>query len=187
VNARFIPSLFLFTIVVVSARAAPAPWPKTNEAGAEIVFDGGTGHRARLAVNYLHSRQCLDHLRQSGIAPQLSASLSERLSVTWEDNLVCVHLRGGSGTVAALRALVARLSRELPADWDKYAKQRLFEQRDAVLRAEYDKQTERQQKRKQEILTEAFLKEVLATFARYEFEAEPLKVSVAPRLVARCR
>jgi hypothetical protein len=174
--------------------AAPAPFPRTHESAAEVVFDAATAERARLIAAYLRSwgfSQALanspavtEHLRQLNTMQQRRDWFRDRLRVTHEGNLIRVRLEHRSAPLVPLRLLTGQLVSppEEPDDGPQAKAVRVLLA--AIRRRDLAELQERMQRSADKATAEEM--EVLASQAgRYEVEAEPLKLHAAPRSVGR--
>jgi hypothetical protein len=187
------------------AMSAPAPLPKPERFGSEVVFDAQSSMRARTAVRYLRSsefrsallqtdevRQGLEHLAPS----QRLQWLAARISVTSERSIVRLRLSGGNETLAILKAAAGQLTgaapvvvtEELPGGGTREVildpearRQRALALRDEARsrlgRNRWDRGGPRRGFGSREGTSR--LEEQAA---RYEIEANPLRMHVEPRL-----
>jgi hypothetical protein len=157
--------------------AAPAPFPKP-ESGAEVVLDARTPERARLALCYLRSELFLDTTSQderfAKALPHQNANdrhhwLKARLRVIDEGTLLRVRLSNAPGSLAAIEAITASLTRLVEMDARQAEHRQLVRMlREVINNREGKEETE-------------------ARRGQWEIEDNPLRVQTAPRRLARGR
>jgi len=166
---------------VVLAAGAPAPLPRSNPDGAEVVFDAQTKERARLARLRLRSL-LLELPAQEGPAPSVT--------VAGDGAVVRLRLGGRADALLLVRALAKRLSEPFADTSDGLDRQmqmrlagRLRER--CAMRLKILEQMK--QPGQDRLDVDADVRRMEEALARYEFEAEPLKVASSPRAVRRVR
>jgi hypothetical protein len=188
----------LSLLVSVPCVAAPAPLPKPGRTGAEAVFHAQTADHARLARGYLLSDAFLWMLARDSTVADLLADLKEwqrrdwlrdRVIVVADGDRVRVRIDGESRTLALVRAATALIPVERQIVTEKDERQaRVRRLQAAALRDEYAirlAQVKRLIVKRECAASFVDLREIEAQVARYEMEANPLKLLAEPRLVRR--
>jgi hypothetical protein len=192
----------VLSLLPAAVPVAPAPLPPRPGRAAEAVLDAGTAERARLAVLYLRSDDFAASDRVPNPLAHLDSAegrgwLRERLSVTVDGRLVRVRISGESASLSVLRAIVERLT-ELPSEYegrDRQGKPRrrkvdpkTHRQQCEALKEEYRRRFQQMKgmnEKQPGRIPEQWLKQAEAQVARYEFEADPMRVREGARLLRR--
>jgi hypothetical protein len=170
-------AVVLSSVGLSFCQAAPAPFPKP-ESSAEVVLDARTPDRARLALSYLRSDLFLDTMHpKEGFAQALPHQtpddrrqwLKAHLRVTAEGTLIRIRLRNAAGSLPALEAITASLTRLPKEDGTQAEHRKLLRMlREVINNREGKEETE-------------------ARRGMWEIEDNPLRVQSPPRRLARGR